>query len=129
MRHFLALALLSRKAVSVMARAAMDDGCRRRGSMRSSRRPPGATTRAPACAPRSSPSWCGWCASRRTRCARASLPEAAAIVVSLPSVYNTLEGIPPAIAAAVVQESGRAGAEVIDQMGGRRPPGLPSSRD
>ena len=59
----------------------------------------------------------------------ASLPEAAAIVVSLPSVYNTLEGIPPAIAAAVVQESGRACAEVIDQMGGRRPPGLPSSRD
>ena len=80
MRHFLALALLSRKAVSVMARAA-------------------------------------------------SLPEAAAIVVSLSSVYNTLEGIPPAIADAVVQDSGRACAEVIDQMGGRRPPGLPSSRD
>ncbi len=59
----------------------------------------------------------------------ASLPEAAAIAVSLPSVYTTLEGSPPAIAAAVVQESGRAGAEVIDQMGGRRPPGLPSSWD
>jgi len=52
------------------------------------------------------------------------LPKASEITVSLTSVYNKLNGIPPAIAAALVRESGRVCTEVIDEMGGRREPDL-----
>ena len=51
----------------------------------------------------------------------AYLPKAQEIAVSLTSVYNKLNGLTPATAAGLVRESGRACAQAIDEMGGRRP--------
>ncbi len=50
----------------------------------------------------------------------AYLPKAGDIAVSLNSVYNKINGLTPTTAAGLVRESGRACAEAIDQMGGRR---------
>jgi len=44
--------------------------------------------------------------------------------VSLTSVYNKINGVTPTTAAALVQEAGRSCAQLIDEMGGRRPPWL-----
>ena len=56
------------------------------------------------------------------------LPKASEMAVSLTSVYNKLNGIPPTIVAALVRESGRVCTEVIDEMGGRRKPELEGYR-
>jgi len=44
--------------------------------------------------------------------------------VSLTSVYNKINGVTPTTAAALVREAGRSCAQLIDEMGGRRPPWL-----
>lgn len=54
----------------------------------------------------------------------AYLPKAQEIAVSLTSVYNKLNGLTPTTAAGLVRESGRACAQAIDEMGGRRLPWL-----
>lgn len=52
---------------------------------------------------------------------RAYLPQAKEIGVSLTSVYNKINGVSPATAAALVREAGRSSAELISRMGGCRP--------
>ena len=59
---------------------------------------------------------------------RAYLPKASEIAVSLTSVYNKLNGIPPAVPAELVRESARASCAVIESIGGRRAPDLPGYR-
>lgn len=47
-----------------------------------------------------------------------------AVGVSLTAVYNKINGVTPTTAAALVREAGRSCAQLIDEMGGRRPPWL-----